>query len=112
MAYPPIKKSKKNKKNSEITSLYTMVVQVRMTFTNEGKYLGQQAVIYPAHISDDPEANHYQPLRLRAADTGPVVEAIQRDTAFELPAVTEKDGLSLIELPYVPDTEETMMPEE
>ena len=103
---------KKNKKNSEITSLYTMVVQVRMTFTNEGKYLGQQAVIYPAHISDDPEANHYQPLRLRAADAGPVVEAIQRDTAFELPAVTEKDGLSLIELPYVPDSEETMMPEE
>ena len=103
---------KTNKNNSSITSLYTMVVQVRMTFTNGGKYLGQQAIIYPANISDDPTANHYQPVRLSAADAAPVIEAIQRDTAFELPAVTEKDGLSLIELPYIPDSEEIMIPED
>ena len=103
---------KANRKNPEITSLYSMVVQVRMTFTNEGKYLGQQAVIYPANISDDPAENHYQPVRLSAADAAPVIEAIQRDTAFELPAVTEKDGLSMIEFPYIPDTEETLIPED
>ena len=102
---------KANKKNPSVTSLYSMAVQIRMTFTNEGKYLGQQAVIYPANISDDPAENHYQPLRLSAADAVPVREAIQRDTAFELPELTEKDGFSLMEFPYIPDTEGTMMPE-
>ena len=102
---------KANKKNPSVTSLYSMVVQIRMTFTNEGKYLGQQAVIYPANISDDPVENHYQPLRLSAVDAVPVREAIQRDTAFELPELTEKDGFSLMEFPYIPDTEGTMMPE-
>ena len=102
---------KTNRKNPGVTSLYSMVVQVKMTFTNEGKYLGQQAVIYPANISDDPQVNHYQPLRLSAEDAVPVRDAIQRDTAFELPEITEKDGLSLMEFPYIPDTEGTMMPE-
>ena len=103
---------KANKKNSIVNSLYTMAVQVKMTFTNDGQYLGQQAVIYPANISDDPVANHYQPVRLSAADAAPVVEALQRDTAFRLPAVTEKNGLSVIEFPYIPDTDETMIPED
>ena len=103
---------KTNKKNPEITSLYTMAVQVRMTFTNEGKYLGQQAVIYPAQISDDPVVNNYQPRRLSMVEAAPVAEAIQRDTAFSLPAMTEKDGLSLIEFPYLQASDGTMMPEE
>ena len=94
------------------TSLYTMVVQVKMTFTNDGEYLGQQATIYPALISSDPSVNYYQPLRVSAEDAGPVVEAIQRDTAFDLPAVTEKDGLSLIEFAYLPATDEARIPEE
>ena len=36
---------------------------------------------------------------------------VQRDTVFELPELTEKDGFSLMEFPYIPDTEGTMMPE-
>lgn len=92
--------------NMTVTSLYTMAVQVTMTFSDTGAYLGQQAVIYPAQISDDPEVNHYQPLRLSASEAGPVREAIQRDTAFELPALTEKDGLSLMTFDYLPGAEE------
>lgn len=88
-----------------VTSLYTMVLQVKMTFSETGTYLGQQAVIYPAHISSDPQVNYYQPLRLNAEDAVPVREAIQRDTAFELPAIEEKDGLSLMEFEYLPAPE-------
>ena len=99
--------------NNEVTSLYSMVVQVKMTFSNDGQYLGQQAVIYPAYISDDPEVNHFQPKRLTVKEAEPVRDAIQRDTAFELPELREdEDGLSYMLLPYVAATEDAMLPEE
>ena len=84
-----------------------------MTFSNDGQYLGQQAVIYPAYISDDPEVNHFQPKRLTVKEAEPVRDAIQRDTAFELPELREdEDGLSYMLLPYVAATEDAMLPEE
>ena len=95
-----------------VTSLYTMAVQVKMSFANDGTYLGQQATIYPAQSSSDPVVNYYQPLRLSAADAGPVREAIQRDTAFELPEITEKDGLSVMEFDYLPANDEPQIPDE
>ena len=42
-----------------VTSLYTMAVQVKMSFANDGTYLGQQATIYPAQSSSDPVVNYY-----------------------------------------------------
>ena len=96
----------------EVSSLYTMAVQVKMSFTNDGEYLGQRAVIYPAYTSDDPDVNHYQPRRVTVEEAKPVWEAIQRDTkTMELPPLTEVDGLAVIELPYVPATEGAMQPE-
>ena len=96
----------------EVSSLYSMAVQVKMSFTNEGEYLGQRVVIYPAYISDDPDINHYQPKRVGVQDAQPVWDAIQRDTDFELPALKEDaEGLSVIEFPYVPATEGAMAPE-
>ncbi len=99
--------------NMTVTSLYSMALQVRMSFADDGTYLGQQAVIYPAHISSDPEVNNYQPLRLSAADAVPVREAIQRDTSFELPPITEENGLSLMTFDYLPASEDRIpMPDE
>ena len=96
----------------ETSSLYSMAVQVKMTFTNEGKYLGQRVVIYPAYISDDPEINHYQPRRVNAQEAKPVWDAIQRDTAFGLPELKEADGLSYMEFPYLAATDDVLMPED
>ena len=98
--------------NMTVTSLYSMAVQVKMTFADDGTYLGQQAVIYPAYISSDPAVNYYQPLRVSAADAVPVREAIQRDTSFELPELREEDGLSVMTFDYLPANNEAMMPEE
>ena len=84
-----------------------------MTFTNEGQYLGQRVVIYPAYISDDPEVNHYQPRRVGVKEAEPVREAIQRDSAFTLPELKEEEnGLSLIEFPYLPATDDVWLPED
>ena len=97
----------------EVTSLYSMAVQVKMTFTNDGEYLGQRVVVYPAYISDDPEVNHFQPKRLTVKEAEPVRAAIQRDTAFELPELKEDaNGLAYMELPYIAASEDAMMPEE
>jgi len=99
--------------NKDCTSLYSMAIQVKMSFANNGEYLGQRVVIYPAFISDDPNVNHYQPIRLSVQDAQPVWDAIQRDTAFELPALKEDaNGLAMIEFPYVAASESAMTPEE
>lgn len=97
----------------EVTSLYSMAVQVKMSFAGDGEYLGQRAVIWPAYTSDDPLANHYQPRRLTAEEAEPVREAIQRDTqGFTLPELKEKDGLAFMEFPYLAATDAVLMPEE
>ncbi len=99
--------------NKEVTSLYSMVVQVKMSFSNEGQFLGQRAVIYPAYISDDPQINHFQPKRLSLEEAEPVRAAIQRDTAFTLPELKEdENGFAYMELPYTAATDGAMVPEE
>ena len=95
-----------------LSSLYSMAVQVKMSFTNEGQYLGQRVVIYPAYISDDPNVNHYQPRRVNAQEAKPVRDAIQRDTAFNLPELKEEDGFAVMEFPYLAATDDVMLPED
>ena len=96
----------------EVSSLYSMAVQVKMSFANDGQYLGQRVVVYPAYISDDPNINHYQPRRVNAQEAKPVREAIQRDTAFEIPELKEDNGFALIEFPYLAATDDVMLPED
>ena len=93
-------------------SLYGMVVQVKFTFSDEGQYLGQQPVIHPVYSSGDYPVNNYQPKRLTMEEAAPVLECIRRDTAFELPPMTEKDGFARIELSYLPAFDGVMLPEE
>ena len=97
----------------EVTSLYSMAIQVKMSFTGEGEYLGQRVVVFPACTSDDPLVNHYQPRRLTAEEAGPVREAIQRDTqGFTLPELKEENGLAVMEFPYLAATNTVLVPEE
>ena len=97
----------------DVTSLYSMAVQVKMSFAGDGTYLGQRVTVYPAYISDDPEVNHYQPRRLSLAEAEPVREAIQRDTqGFTLPELKEENGFALMEYPYLAATNEVFLPEE
>ena len=97
----------------EVTSLYSMAVQVKMSFTGEGEYLGQRVVVFPAYTSDDPLVNHYQPRRLTVGEAAPVREAIQRDTqGFTLPELKEENGLAVMEFPYLAASNAILMPED
>lgn len=95
-------RTEKFKLDKTVTSLYSMVVQVKLLFTDDGKYLGQQPVIYPVYTSSAAPANNYQPYRVNADDAVPVREALQEDTAFTLPEISiGADGLSRIDLGYL-----------
>ena len=84
-------------------SLYTMAVQVKMYFTDDGAYKGQQVVLYPAYDSGTDPLNNYQPMRVKAADAVPVIRAIQGDTRFSLPEIqTDDTGYSVVVMDYLP----------
>lgn len=89
-------------------SLYTMAVQVKMYFTEEGEYKGQQACIYPAYDSGTDPLNNYQPIRVNAQDAEPVIAAIQYDTEWQLPEIQEDEtGKAFVMLDYLPAEENT-----
>ena len=85
-----------------LTSRYSLVVQARLDFSDDGVYLGQQVTLYPAFTSDDPEKNHYQPYPVHGEDAAAVLDAVQFDTEFELPPVTEAEDYPYAALPYLP----------
>ncbi len=85
-----------------LTSRYSLVVQTRLDFTDDGTYLGQQVTLYPAFSSDDPYVNHYQPCPVRGEEAAAVIDAVQFDTKFQLPAMTETDDWAFVTMPYLP----------
>lgn len=117
---PNIRGGKKSKDNLAI-SLYTIVVQAQLTFSNEGKYLGQQMTVYPAFSSGakpdyqpgDPfPENNYQPIRLSLKQAEAVYKCFTRDTAVDVPEMTEVNGYAQINLPYLAAFDGVMIPEE
>ena len=105
-------RTEKFKLDKTVTSLYSIVVQVKMLFTNEGRYLGQQAVIYPVYTSNAAPVNNYQPYRVSAEDAIPIRNAIQEDTTFELPQITTgADGLSKMEMSYLAAFDDVEIPD-
>ena len=95
-----------------VTSLYTAVVQAKLVFTNEGRYMGQQVTILPAVTTGTDPVNNYQPRRATAEEAEAVRFALQRDTAFELPPVTtDENGMTRIEMEYQAAFDDVLVPE-
>ncbi len=84
---------------SDVTSLYSLVVQAELHFDDDGTYTGQQVYLYPAFISGSYPANDYQPRLVTGADAKKVLADVQRDTQFKLPAFNEKEGR--VVMPYL-----------
>ena len=85
----------------EVSSLYSLIARVRLDFTDEGVYLGQEVELIPAWTSSDAPRNNYQPVPVSGEDAAPVYSAVQYDTAFPLPELTVENGYSVIRLPYL-----------
>lgn len=88
-------------------SLHSMVVQVKMYFEDDGTYKGQQMILYPAYDSGTDPKNNYQPVRVTMEQAKPVIEAIQKDTAWELPPLqADENGLAYMVFDYLPASKE------
>lgn len=85
----------------EVSSLYSLVARVRLDFSDSGAYLGQAVELIPAYTSSDAPHNNFQPVPVRGEDAEPVYRAVQYDTAFPLPELTEEDGYCVLRLPYL-----------
>ncbi len=85
--------------NCKVRALETMVVQALLTFDDAGQFKGSQLKIYPMHISDDPEVNHYQPQRVAGEEAENVLELVRADSTIEIPAYDEE--LGCVVLPYL-----------
>lgn len=86
--------------NKDVRALETMVLRARLTFSDEGDYLGQQLSLYPAHISGNAEQNDFQPRFVSGDAAQEVFRLVQIDTPFDLPAYDEAAGCLALE--YLP----------
>ena len=87
-------------------SLYSLVVQARLYFSDDGVYRGQQMILYSAYDSGADPVNNYQPVRITAEQAEPVWEAIQFDTEWQLPPLqTDESGRAYAIMNYLPANE-------
>ena len=95
--------SKVSRGKNGTNSLYSLVVQAKMHFSDDGVYQGQQMILYPAYDSGTDPENNYQPIRLTAEEAVPVMEAIQLDTELSLPSLqTDEAGRAYAIMDYLP----------
>ena len=95
--------------NPYVRTLESAVVQMDLSFSDEGKYLGQAGRIYPCYISssarDILDPNDFQPKFVFGEEAEGVIERIQADTSFELGVFDEEEGC--IRLPFQPAPDKT-----
>ena len=88
----------------EPTSLYCLVVQAKLYFDDDGRYTGQQMILYPGYTSSAAPVNNYQPLRITAEQAEAVLDAMQYDTPDTVMSVVGDDetGYARLVMPYLP----------
>ena len=74
--------------------IQSMLVQVTLTF-EDGVYQSQQATLIPVQITGTMPKNNYQPFLLGGEEAQAVIDLIQDDTPFPLPAYVEGVGCVL-----------------
>ncbi len=105
-------RTEKYKPDKPVTSQYSAVVQVKLLFSDDGKYLGQQPIVYPVITSGSAPVNDYQPYRANNEEAIPIRDALQEDTAFTIPDITVgADGLSRIDLGFLAAFDGVEVPE-
>ena len=86
--------------NTAVRAIETALLQVDLTFADDGTYLGQQLRIYPAHISGTNPDNNFQPVLVSGEEAEAVMKLIQQDTKFDLEPFNPELGYAL--QPYLP----------
>ena len=81
--------------NCQVRALETLLVQATFTFSDDGKYLGQQMSLYPCHISGTSPESNFQPTPVEGEAAEQVLQLVQDDTAFQLEPMDEALGCAV-----------------
>ncbi len=88
--------------NRQTTSQYTLVVQARFYFRDDGTYAGQQMILYPGYTTGAAPKNNYQPRRVTVEEAEPILDAIRYDSLSEVPDLGEdEEGYARIVMPFL-----------
>lgn len=67
--------------NHKVRALRTYIARFTLSFSEEGRYLGHQLNIIPAHVSPDKENNLYQPVLITdEKEANAIIADIKKDT--------------------------------
>ncbi len=66
--------------NFLIRTTYTVILQMALSFSEEGKYLGCRANLIPCRLSTHHETNYYQPYPVTGIEAGRAIRQMQYDT--------------------------------
>lgn len=80
--------------NKNVRAIESLVVAATLSFSDDGKYLGQQIDLYPAHISGTQPRTNYQPLLVTGRDAKRVMRLVQADTRYDLNDFDEEKGFA------------------
>ncbi len=78
--------------NAALRAAQTMLAQVRVSFDKEGRYMGQQLNLIPAHPSGTLEFNDYQPVPVEGAQARAVIDLVAAQSNYPLNPYREGIG--------------------
>ncbi len=66
--------------NFDVKTQYTVIMQLALSFAEDGTYLGSRANFIPCQLSEHREINYYQPFPVTGADAQRAIRQMQYDT--------------------------------
>ena len=66
--------------NFQVKTRYTAILQLALSFSEDGRYLGSRANFIPCRLSEHSEINYYQPYPVTGREAGLAIRQIQYDT--------------------------------
>ncbi|NLD51697.1 MAG: CapA family protein [Clostridiales bacterium] len=78
--------------NKDLRSTQTMLAQFTLSFDREGRYMGQQLNLLPAHPSGTLTHNNYQPILVSGQRADSIIDLVRRISPMEIQDYQEGIG--------------------
>lgn len=81
--------------NAALRATDTMIAQLTLRFDAEGRYLGQQLNLIPAHVSGTLEYNNFQPVLVQGQTAQAILDTVQKVSTYPLKPC--RDGVGAVQ---------------
>lgn len=93
--------------NKDLRATQTMLAQLRLAFGPDGRYLGQQLNLIPAHVSGTLKYNNYQPVLVTGEEAQAIIDQVGRYSGY--PLKPYKEGVGAVQ-DFLPAREAELLP--